>query len=175
VLAVATADSGSGRTGVKADASPSEREPPCRLHTSHRNCWIASSTFYTTVEQHLGAAASPPNRGFRVPEATFSPTSSSTPKKGWNHGKRCFRILQHLPLITLKLCSLIPSSPSQLQTGSRVFPMSCTSVVCVKPGLPPWSHSMDSRPSLNLSSYISPSFRPRSSSTSSFPSLFSRT
>jgi hypothetical protein len=55
--------------------------------------WTTSSTSYTTQKMRLGTAASSLNHGSRAPENTFSPISSSPPKKACSHGRRRFQIL----------------------------------------------------------------------------------
>jgi hypothetical protein len=97
-----------------------EPRPPCRTHTSHKNCWTTSSTTYTTQKTRSGTVASSQNRGSRVPECTFSPTSGSTCRSTCDRGKTSFQTLPPLLRITQELCSFDGPGPLALRMQRRI-------------------------------------------------------
>ena len=101
-------------------------QPPCRIHPSQRNCWITSSTTYTTQETCSRVAASSLNHGSLALEDTFSPMSSSTPRRAYKPGRTRFRTLLPPPHVTPGLFLLETSgklSPRMRKrvVGSRPF------------------------------------------------------
>ena len=95
-------------------------QPPSRIHPSQRNCWITSSTTYTTQEACSRVAASSPDPGSRVPEDTSSPMSRSTTQKTSDHGKTRFPIPPSPPHVTPTIWRLPVSRRLHPQTQKSV-------------------------------------------------------
>ena len=159
-----------------------KRRARCRIHTSHPNCWISSSTFYTTQETRSKVVASSPNHGSPAPGSTSSPTSSSTPHQDYGPGKRRFQIVSPPPRATPSLSrfAVLRLSRRQMQreeAGFQRFLISFASR-CISQWLMATSisyHSSDSRLSSNLSLLHIWPLRPHAFSISSTRFPFSRT
>ena len=96
--------------GLPARLDP---QPPCRLvHPSQRKCWIALSTICKTQPTRSRVVASFQSHGFHAPENISFPTSNSTTKAVYSHGKPYSQTLPPLPHIMQKPCALTVSRSS---------------------------------------------------------------